>query len=290
MSKNEIKNIISKSQNKKDILNIISEFSNNYKTNNEIYINNLINLISFYENLALIFETLRSKIIFPQMETKPMFKNNPSLNAINKFYNHHLNIFKILQKISENIKQSIIPKLSSYKTNLEHENSNIDKFISETLQKIQIQKEKILEANNNYKTEAEKFKNLEIDSIKKLNNSSLLGVIHKNLNEQRKKVANFSFIQQQEIQILNRLYNESQEEMSKKISEIKAIYKNNNFTVFESIKEYLKIFEDEFLDYAKDENKKLNENIDFSEENQNPDEFIDVMLVNDNNKKIFFNK
>ena len=47
------------------------------------------------------------------------------------------------------------------------------------------------EANNNYKTEAEKFKNLEIDSIKKLNNSSLLGVIHKNLNEQRKKVANF---------------------------------------------------------------------------------------------------
>ena len=290
MSKNEIKNIISKSQNKKELLNIISEFSNNYKTNNEIFINNLINLISFYENLALIFETLRSKIIFPKIETKPMLKNDPSLNAINKFYNHHLNIFKILQKISENIKQSIIPKLSSYKSNLENENSNIDIFFSETLQKIQLQKEKIIEANNNYKTEAEKFKNLEIDSIKKLNNSSLLGVIHKNLNEQRKKVSNFSFIQQQEIQILNRQYNESQEEMTKKILEIKAIYKNNNFTVFESIKEYLKIFEDEFLDYTKDETKKLNENIDFSEENQNPDEFIDILLINDNNKKIFFNK
>ena len=98
MNKNEIKNIISKSQNKKELLNIISEFSNNYKTNNEIFINNLINLISFYENLALIFETLRSKIIFPKIETKPMFKNDPSLNAINKFYNHHLNYLKYCKK------------------------------------------------------------------------------------------------------------------------------------------------------------------------------------------------
>ena len=103
-------------------------------------------------------------------------------------------------------------------------------------------------------------------------------------------MSNCSFIQQQEIQILNKQYNESQDEINKKIIEIKAIYKNNNFIIFESIKEYLKIFDDEFFGFARSEVKKLNENIDFNEENQNPDEFIDSMLINENNKKIFFNK
>ena len=290
MNKNGIKNNIVRNKNKIDILNIITEFSNNYKTYNDIYTKNLLNLTTFYENLALIFETLPSKIIFPDIETNQMFKNNPSINIINKFYNYNRNILKILLKISGNIKNIIIPKLTNYKTNLEKENSNLKKFLSETFKKLKLQKEKIEEANNNYNLEADKFKKLELDSIKKLNNSSLLSLIHKNLNEQRKKVSNFSFIQQQEISILNRLYNENQNEMSKKIIEIKSTYKNDNFTIFECIKEYLKIFDDELLDYSKNEAKKLNDNIDFEEENQKPDEFIDIMLINDNNKKIFFNK
>jgi len=35
----------------------------------------------------------------------------------------------------------------------------------------------------------------------------MLGVIHKNLDDQRKKATNYSVIRQQEIQILNKLYN-----------------------------------------------------------------------------------
>ena len=256
MNKNGIKNNIVRNKNKIDILNIITEFSNNYKTYNDIYTKNLLNLTTFYENLALIFETLPSKIIFPDIEINQMFKNNPSINIINKFYNYNRNILKTLLKISGNIKNIIIPKLTNYKTNLEKENSNLNIFLSETFNKFKTQKEKIAEANNNYNLEADKFKKLELDSIKKLNNSSLLSLIHKNLNEQRKKVSNFSFIQQQEIQILNRLYNENQNEMAKKIIEIKSTYKNDNFTIFECIKEYLKIFDDELLDYSKNEAKK----------------------------------
>ena len=290
MNKNEIQNIPQKDKNKNDILNIITQFSNNYKAYNEIYLNNILNLITFYENLSLIFETLPSKIIFPKLETNPIFKNNHSIDVINKFYNFHRNILKILLKISSNIKNILIPKLSNYKANLEIDNSNTISFLSDTYQKIKAQKEKIVEANNNYKIERENFKKLELDSIKKLNNTSLLSLIHKSLNEQRKKVANFSFIQQQEIQILNKQYNESQNEISKKVLEIKSTYKNDNFTIFECIKDFLKVFEEELFDVTKVEAKKLKENIDFDEENQNPEEFIDIMLVNENNKKLFFNK
>ena len=290
MNKNENKNTYQKITNKKDILNIITEFSNNYKSYNEIYITNLINLITFYENLSLTFESLPSKIFFPKIESKAMFKNNPSINIINNFYNYHRNILKILLKISKNIKSNIIPKLTTYKSNLELENKNLNIFISQTTEKINSQKIKISEAYNNYKTEADNFKKLELDSIKKLNNTSLLGLIHQNLNEQRKKVSNLSFTQQQEIQIINKLYNESQDLMMKKIYEIKSTYKNDNYTIFECLKDYLKIFHDDFLDINKNENNKLIENIDFSEENQNPDEFINTMLINETNKKIFFNK
>ena len=290
MYKNEIKNSAPNANSQKDILNIITDFSNYNKIYNEINLKNLLNLISFYENLSLIFETLPSKIIFQNIETKTIFKDNPSINIINSFYNYHKNILKILVKISGDIKKIIIPKLLNYKSNLESQNSKTNSFFSEILQKIKTQKEKLAIANNNYKTEAEKFKALEIDSIKKLNNSSLLGLIHKSLNDQRKKVSNCSLFQQQEIQTLNKLYNETQEEMNKKIIEIKAVYKNNNFIIFESIKEYLKLSKDEFFDFAKVEVKKLNQNIDLNEENQNPDEFINTMLINENNKKIFFNK
>ena len=290
MNKNEISNTTSKNTNKNDILNIINEFSKNYKSYNEIYTNNLLNLISFYENLSLIFETLPSKIIFPQIETKAMFKNDSSLNIINNFYNYHKNILKKLVNISSNIKKNIIPKLSTYKSNLENENSIFNKFISDTLQKINSQKIKISEANNNYKIEADKFKKLELDSIKKLSNTALLGLIHKNLDDQRKKVSNFSLIQQQEIQLINRQYNESQDLMMKKLYEIKSTFKNNNYTVLECIKDFLKIFDDELFNASKNEANKLIENIDFNEENQKPDEFINNMLINENNKKIFFNK
>ena len=115
MNKNEIVNTFPKTSGKNDVLNIISEFSKNYNSYNEIYTKNLINLISFYENLSLIFETLPSKIIFPQIESKPMFKNNPLLNIINTFYDYHKNILRKLFRISSNIKKNIIPKLSTYK-------------------------------------------------------------------------------------------------------------------------------------------------------------------------------
>ena len=290
MNKNEIVNTFPKTAGKNDVLNIISEFSKNYNSYNEIYTKNLINLISFYENLSLIFETLPSKIIFPQIESKPMFKNNPLLNIINTFYDYHKNILRKLFRISSNIKKNIIPKLSTYKSNIEKDNSNFNLFISETLQKIKLQKIKISEANNNYTTEADKFKKLELDSIKKLNNSSLLGLIHKNLDEQRKKVSNLSYIQQQEIQIINRHYSESQDIMMKKLFEIKSTYKNNNYIIFECIKDYLNNFHDELYDSCKKESNELIKNIEFNEENQKPDEFINNILINENNKKIFFNK
>ena len=290
MNKNEIKNSIQKTKNKNDILNIIIDFSNNFSIYNDIYIKNLINLTSFYENLALIFETLPSKIIFPKIESHIFFKNNSSINIINKFYDYHKTLLKNLTNISANIKKNIIPKLTNYKTNIESDNLSINLFLDESIRKINSQKEKILEANQNYTLETEKFKKLELDSIKKLNNTSLLGVIHKNLNEQRKKVSNFSFIQQQETNILNKYYSEIQDEMSKKIFQIKGNYKNNNYTVFECIKDFFKIFGDEFINYSKDEAKKIIDNIDFIEENQNPDELINSILMNENNKKIFFNR
>ena len=290
MNKNEIVNTFPKTSGKNDVLNIISEFSKNYNSYNEIYTKNLINLISFYENLSLIFETLPSKIIFPQIESKPMFKNNPLLNIINTFYDYHKNILRKLFRISSNIKKNIIPKLSAYKSNLEKDNSNFNIFIAETLQKIKSQKVKISEANNNYTVEADKFKKLELDSIKKLNNSSLLGLIHKNLDDQRKKVSNCSYIQQQEIQIINRQYSESQDIMMKKLFEIKSAYKNNNYIIFECIKDHLNNFHDELSDSCKKEANIIIKNIEFNEENQKPDEFIHNMLNNENNKKIFFNK
>ena len=291
MNKNEGNQISQRNKNNKiDILNIITILSDNYSTYNSIYQKNLINLISFYENLSLVLETIPSKIIFPKIENKTLFNDDPSINIINKFYNYHKSLLINLNKMSSNIKKNIIPRLNNYKFNLENENNNISIFMEELTKKITIHQQKINDAYKNYTSEYEKFKQLELDSVKKLSNTSMLGVIHKNLDEQRKKATNYSVIRQQEIQILNKLYNESQEEMIKKIFQIKQKYKINNDTILGSIKEYLNIWNNNFFDFTINESKTLYENIEFIKENENLDNFIDLILINENNKIVFYNK
>ena len=277
-------------KNKKVLVNILEDLHNNLSIYNKIYKNNLNNLISFFENMSLVLESLPSKIIVHKIESSPLFNNNPSIYIMNNFYNFQKNIISNVLKFSENIKQNIIPKLNDYKNSLEDENNDISFFIEDTIKKININQQKINEANKQNKIESEKLTKLELDSLKKLNNTAMLGVIHKTLDDQRKKVSNYSLIQQQEIQALNKLYSESQEEMFKKIYQIKSNYKNNNYTILECIKNHLKKWNDDITEYKIFESKKIIEKIDFEEENQNPDNFIDLILLNDNNKTIFYNK
>ena len=290
MNKNERRknNINNKCQ--KELINIIEDLYNNYSGYNEIYIKNLLNLISLFENVSLAFESLSSKLNFPQTESLSLFNNDPSICIINAFYNYLKNIFNNILKVSKNIKQNIIPKLNEYKKNLENDNSNILFFMEDTIKKINEYLKKINEANKQYKIESEKLKKLELDSLKKLHNTSLLGAIHKTLDDQRKKVSNYSYIHQQDIQTLNKFYSESQEEMSKKIFQIKSLYKNNNYIIFECIKEFLNKWNDIVIDYHVNVSKKIIEKIEFDEENQNSDNFITKLLLNDNNKNIFFKK
>ena len=288
MNKNN--NGLQKNKNKNDITSVITDLNTKYISYNKIYIKNLINLSSFFENISLVLESIPSKIIFPKLEDDISLKNNPSLNIINKFFNCNKNLINNLKKVSTNIKENIIPKLNNYKNNLETENNDISIFIEDTINKISTHQKKIEETNKNYTIESEKLTKLELDSVKKLNNSSMLGVIHKTLDDQRKKVTNYSLMQQQEIQAMNKLLSESQDEMGKKIFQIKSHYKNNNFIVFESIKEYINGWKDNVSNYNRNEFKKIVEKIDFDEENQNPNTFIDLYLLGINNKNTFYNK
>lgn len=288
MSKNERTQTYIK--NKNELLDIIIDLSDNYSNYNKIYIKNLLNLKSFYENLSLVLESLPSKIIFPKIETITLLNNNPSINIINNFYIFHKNFLNNLHKLSMDIKQKIIPKLTDYKINLETENTNIKFFMDDLIRKINDHQAKINEYNNNIKSESEKLKKMEIDSLKKLRNTSMLEIIHKTLDDQRKKVTNYSVIHFQEIQSLNKLYNEKQDEMVKKIYQIKSNYKNNNYVIFESIKNYINIWNDNVIDSNVNESKKLYEQIEVVEENLNPDYFTDIILVNENKKAIFYNK
>ena len=152
MNKNEGNQISQRNKNNKiDILNIITILSDNYSTYSSIYQKNLINLISFYENLSLVLETIPSKIIFPKIENKTLFNDDPSINIINKFYNYHKSLLINLNKMSSNIKKNIIPRLNNYKFNLENENNNISIFMEELTKKITIHQQKINDAYNELK-------------------------------------------------------------------------------------------------------------------------------------------
>ena len=174
MNKNDRKQITTKYKNKKDIIGIIEDLNKNYSSYNKIYINNLLNLISVFEKISLVFESLPSKIIIPKVETSPLFSNNPSINIIKNFFNYQKNLINNLNKISINIKQNIIPKLMYYKNSLENENTDISFFMEESIKKINTNIQKINEANKQNKIESEKLKQLELDSLKKLQNSSML--------------------------------------------------------------------------------------------------------------------
>ena len=291
MNKNDRKtNTTARNSNKKELFNIIGDFNNNYSSYNEIYLKNLLNLISFYKNISLAFECFPSKLNFQKVENLLLFNGDPSTNIINSFNNYLKTICDNLLKISVNIKQNIIPKLYEYKKNLESDNSDISFFMEDTLSKITDYSEKINEADKQNKIESEKLKKLELDSLKKLHNTSMLGVIHKTLEDQRKKVSNYSYIQKQEIQSLNKFYSETQGEMSKKILQIKSHYKNNNYIIFECVKEFLKNVDDNIIDYHINESKKMMQKIELDEENQNPEKFINLLLINENNKDILFKK
>ena len=43
-----------------------------------------------------MFAVTSTPIPITNIETKTIFKNNPSINIINSFYNYHKNILKIL--------------------------------------------------------------------------------------------------------------------------------------------------------------------------------------------------
>ena len=124
MNKNERNQLVEKYQNKNVLLKIINDLSNNYISYNKIYMNNLLNFVSFYENLSLLLESLPSKLIFPKLENITLFNNSPSVNIINDFYIFHQKYLNNLQKLSANIKQKIIPKLMGHIDNLDVENSN----------------------------------------------------------------------------------------------------------------------------------------------------------------------
>ena len=276
--------------NKKDILDIIKDLSNNYSSYNNIYLKNLTNFISFNENIALIYESLSSKIIFPKIENKTLFNFIPSTNIINDYYNFHRNFLNKLIRISNNIKNNMIPKLENYKKRIENENTNLSLYIEKLINKIIMHQQKILEANKNYTSEYEKFKQLELDSIKKLNNTSMYEFIHKSLDDQRKKMTNYSVIQQQETQVLNKVYNEEQEEMIKKLFNMKENYYNDNDKIFESVKNYLSLWKNNIINYSEKESKQLMDNIEVFKEKQNSDNFIDIILINESNKLILYNK
>ena len=276
--------------NKNDILDIIKDLSNNYTSYNDIYSKNLTNFISFNENIALVYESLPSKIIFPKIENKTLFNYIPSTNIINDYYNFHRNFLNKLIRISNNIKNNMIPRLENYKKRLENENANLSLYIENLINKITMHQEKILEANKNYKSENEKFKQLEHDSIKKLGNTSIYEILHKSLDDQRKKVTNYSMMEQQEIQVLNKVYNEEQEEMIKKMFKMKENYYSDNDKIFESVKNYLNLWNNNIIDYSIKESKQLMDNIEVFKEKQNSDNFIDLLLINENNKLVLYSK
>ena len=276
--------------NKNDILDIIKGLSDNYSSYKDIYLKNLNNFISFNENIALVYESLPSKIIFPKIENKTLFNYIPSTNIINDYYNFHRNFLNKLIRISNNIKNTMNPRLENYKKRLENENTNLSLYMDNLINKITMHHQKILEVNKNYKSESEKFKQLELDSIKKLNNSSMLEIIHKSLDDQRKKMTNYSVMQQQEIQVLNKVYNEEQEEMIKKIFKMKENYYNDNDRIFESVKNYLNLWNNNIIEYSVKESKQLMDNIEVFKEKQNSDNFIDLILINESNKLVLYNK
>lgn len=276
--------------NKNDILDIIKDLSNNYTSYNDIYLKNLTNFISFNENIALVYESLPSKIIFPKIENKTLFNYIPSTNIINDYYNFHRNFLNKLIRISNNIKNNMIPRLENYKKRLENENTNLSFYIENLINKITMHQEKILEANKNYKSENEKFKQLEHDSIKKLGNTSIYEILHKSLDDQRKKVTHYSMMEQQEIQVLNKVYNEEKEEMIKKMFKMKENYYSDNDKIFESVKNYLNLWNNNIIDYSIKESKQLMDNIEVFKEKQNSDNFIDLLLINENNKLVLYSK
>lgn len=276
--------------NKNEILDIIKELSNNYSSYNDIYLKNLTNFISFNENIALVFESLPSKIIFPKIENKTLFNYIPSTNIISDYYNFHKNFLSKLIRISNNIKNNMIPKLENYKKKIENENANLSQYIKNLINKITMQQKKILEANENYKSENEKFRQLEIDSVKKLGNPSMLEILHKSLDEQRKKKTNFEVIQRQETQVLNKVYSEEQEEMIKKIFKMKENYYSDNEKIFESVRNYLNLLNNNIIDYNIKESKQLMDNIEVFKDKQNSDNFIDLILINESNKLVLYNK
>ena len=289
MNKTEKRQIFQKNKNINEISTILGDLNINYSNYNNIYINNLISLSSYFENVSIILESISTKITFPKVSF--FNDNNSTINIINDFYNFHKKIINNLKKISSNISQNIIPKLNDYKIHLENDNTDISVFLEDVIQKINSNQQKINEATYNYKNESEKFTKLELDSIKKLqNSSSMVSTIHKILDDQRKKVTNYSSIQQQKIQELNKLYSDIQGETAKKIFQIKSHFKNNNYIIFESIKEFLNIWDKNIIDINKNESVKLLEAINFHEENQQSDAFIDSNLLNNKNKTIFYNK
>ena len=273
-----------------DIPSLLRKFSNNFDEYNKIFSQNLTNLISFYENLCFYLETIPSRIILYKIDSSPLFKNHPIINTINTFYTFHYNILNNFPKISTNIKKDLIPKLKSEYSHIQNCKSTVTKFISEAAKKIETAKASYADVSQKYKIEQDKFQKLEIDSIQKCNDKSMINLIYKNLEEQKNVVSKLFLSEQTEKIKLNDLYNSQKKEVDKMLNDIKLTYEDYNSIIYDNFKSYIDIWNNNVIEACCNGNKKINEKIQFNVQNQNTQIIIDSILENEFNKKIFQDK
>ena len=237
------KNINDESPIYNELLKISNLLPNYFEEN----IQNILNLIKYFDNVSLEFNNFGNKIIIPNVTLNSKdysFKNNLAI-----FYDSQLSFLSKIKQISPSIKKDIIEPLLILKDNYEKEKKDILLSLGDIIKEISKHLNILKDIKQNYYNNFQKLKTIGTeDDINLLEN-------------------NYYSTYFNEYDMINQIFESSEKNYFKIKEQIFNIENKKNKEIIDKIEIYLKIINDE-INYFSNENSQISNKINNYKSNQ----------------------
>ena len=230
-------------ENDKSICSQLLNFQTILSVKNNKEIEQISNLLNFLQKITADFDNLYSNYSLYNIkinESEKFLINN----FISAFYNYHIRIFENFKKISENIKNEIIPPIKKIKKSFERDSKKTIISLKDILSQLTLHQDVLNNIKKEYYDETEKLELIEIENKKEdsnsqnRNNSQIL----EKMSNQIKLIENKFSLYKKEVEVMKKLCVDNEKDFNKLKQRIidSEIKKNNS--IFTNLSNYLKIF------------------------------------------------
>ena len=221
-------------------------FQSSFTTQNDKDINNISNLISFFtkigEGIDNLYQSLSS--YNTTLEGTEKYYINYFLS---EFYSYSFKIFRKFIKVSEKIKNELIPSFKRVKKNYERESKKLNLQLKDIIEQISLHQNVLNEIKKEYYDETEKLESIEKNKQKDIDQSqNNNNEIMQKMSTQTKLIETKFALYKKEVEVMKKLYTDCEKDFKSLEQKIKEYESKKNNELYLNISNYFKILNNEF--------------------------------------------